>query len=305
MSEWLPSLNALRAFEAVSRHLSYREAAEELSVTPAAVKQLVQKLEETLNTQLVRRQGRGIALTQTGIDGVGELRLGFKQLNSAVAKMRETTTRQCLTITAEPSFAISWLVKRIDTFKRAHPEIDVLIDSSLRVMDLQREAVDIAIRYGVNPGPGQICHRLFDEETLAVCSKAVAEGPPKLTKLNDLQDVALIHIEATSLEYSPKALSLYDWKSWFETVGVPDITPGRGLHFNDYNLAIQAAIAGQGVVLGSWPVVKDAIEAGLLVAPFEECSKSEEGYDLVTTNEAMNKPEVAAFVEWMLEEIKD
>ena len=304
MSDWLPSLNALRAFEAVSRHLSYREAAEELHVTPAAVKQLVQKLEESLNTKLVRRHGRGIALTKTGIEGVSELHLGFKQLGTAVAKMRETHARQSLTITAEPSFAITWLVKRIDTFKRAHPEIDVLIDSSLRVMDLQRERIDIAIRYGVKPAPDQISHRLFDDETLAVCSAAVAEGPPKLEQLSDLQNVPLINIGATYAEWSPIAQSLFDWKSWFKTVGVTDITPGPGLHFNDYNLAIQAAIAGQGVVLGSWPLVKDAIESGLLVAPFEECAKTDVGYDLVTTNDAINKPEVAAFVEWILEEIK-
>lgn len=304
MSNWLPSLNALRAFEAVSRHLSYREAADELHVTPAAVKQLVQKLEESLNTKLVRRHGRGIALTKTGLEGVSELHLGFKQLSSAVGKMRETQTRQSLTITAEPSFAITWLVKRIDSFKRAHPEIDVLIDSSLRVMDLKREPMDVAIRYGVEPSDDQICHRLFNDETLAVCSKAVAEGPPKLKSLSDLQNVPLIHIGTTYSEWSPIAQSLFDWNSWFKIVGVTDITPGPGLHFNDYNLAIQAAIAGQGVVLGSWPLVKDAVEVGLLVAPFEEYAKTGVGYDLVTTNDAMKKPEVAAFVEWILEEIK-
>ena len=112
MNDWLPSLNALRAFEAVSRHLSYRAAAAELHVTPAAVKQLVQKLEETLNTQLVRRQGRGIALTPAGLEGTHDLGPGFRRLNDAVARMRETQTRQSLTITVEPSFAITWRVFR-------------------------------------------------------------------------------------------------------------------------------------------------------------------------------------------------
>ena len=105
MSDWLPSLNALRAFDAVARRLSYSRAAEELSVTPAAVKQLVQKLEDSVGTKLVRRHGKGIALTAEGLESIADIQAGFRNLSAGVAKMRQSTQRQTLTITAEPSFA--------------------------------------------------------------------------------------------------------------------------------------------------------------------------------------------------------
>ncbi|MEM8649098.1 MAG: LysR substrate-binding domain-containing protein [Pseudomonadota bacterium] len=306
MSEWLPSLNALRAFEAVSRHLSYQLAAKELHVTPAAVMQLVQKLEASLDTQLVKRQGRGIALTDAGLEGANDLSLGFKRLHEGVSKIRKTQDRSSLTITAEPSFAITWLVKRIDAFKRIHSDIDVLVDSSSRIIDLHREPTDIAIRYAVKAHDDLISHRMFDDETLAVCSPSVAEGPPVLENLKQLENVPLIHMNMSGPEWSsPAYRNLFDWQSWFENVGAADIKPGRGIRFNEYSLAIQAAIAGHGVVLGSLPLVVDAIEAGLLVSPFEERAKANIGYDIVTTRQALKNPNVEAFLEWILAEIEN
>ena len=304
MSDWLPSLNALRALEAVARHLSYQKAAEELNVTPAAVKQLVLKLEDTLNVQLVKRQGRGITLTEAGMTGVADLSGGFRQLSRAVDAIRQTHERRTLTITSEPSFAIAWLVKRIDRFKQMHPDIDVLIDSSLRVIDLESEPVDIAIRYEVKPRKGLISYNIFKDETLAVCSPALMKGPPEIKVLEDLEKVPLIHIDISGAGW--KKLTdwhLFEWQGWLDAVGASHIKPGRGLRFNEYTLAIQAAIAGQGVVLGSWPLVRDAIEAGLLVSPFEQRGKAEIGYNLVTSQASIKKPDVAAFVDWMLEEV--
>lgn len=304
MSEWLPSLNALRAFEAVSRHLSYRDAAAELHVTAAAVKQLVQKLEAGVGMPLVERHGRGIALTRAGVAGLPELTRAFKQINAAVAKMRLGKQRKSLTVTVEPAFANAWLVERLDAFKTRYPNVDVLIDSSMRVVDLERETADIGIRYGVRPGKEIVAHRLFDDETLAVCSPAYAVGPPALKQLRDLENVTLLHIEAGDADWkSSTSMHWFDWRAWLETVGSGEIRPGRGLRFNDYNLAIRAAIAGQGVVLASWPIVKSAIEAKLLVSPFAERAKTDVGYDLVATQLAIARPEVAGFVEWILEQV--
>lgn len=303
MSEWLPSLNALRAFDAVGRHMSYQKAAEELHVTPAAVKQLVLKLEDALGTQLVKRQGRGITLTDTGLAGMSELSGGFRQIARAVNTIRETQERRTLTITAEPSFAIAWLVRRMDAFKQHHPDLDVLIDSSARIKDLERENVDVAIRYGVNSPDGLVVHRIFNDETLAVCSPGLRKGPPEIRDFEDLERVPLIHMDFGAAEGHYAAYRhLFDWKSWLQSVGAPQINVKRGLRFGEYNLAIQAAIAGQGMVLGSWPLVEDAIEAGLLVAPFKQSAKSEIGYDLVTSQSAIKNPDVSAFVDWLLEE---
>jgi LysR family glycine cleavage system transcriptional activator len=303
MSDWLPSLNALRAFEAVSRHLSYRDAAEELHVTPAAVKQLVRKLEEALGAPLVRRRGRGIALTSAGVAGLADLHDGFNRIASSVEKMRRVERRELLTVSVEPSFAAAWLVPRLDAFKEKYPDIDVLIDASLRIVDLEREAADVGIRYGAKVEKDQIVHRLFDDETLAVCSPALAEGPPRLKELSDLAKVTLIHMAFTEMTRMPATMHWFDWRTWLAEVGAGGIEPGRALRFNDYNLALQAAVAGQGVVLGSWPIVRDAIEAKLLVPPFKERARTDVGYDLVTTRDAMDRREVAAFADWVLGEI--
>ena len=294
MSDWLPSLNALRAFDAVARHLSYRQAAAELSVTPAAVKQLVQGLERSLDRALVKRQGRGLALTEAGMAGLTDLHQAFDQLHRAVAKIRRVERRQSLTISVEPSFAGSWLMKRLQGFKAQHPEVDVLIDASLRLVDLDRGEADIGIRYGAKPAAGQIAHRLFDEVIVPVCAPGLAAGPPPLETLDDLGRATLIEFEMT-----PWPSSWLKWDSWLSLFGREDVAGDRRIRFNDYTVALQAAIAGQGVVLGSRPIVQDALDAGLLVAPFAESVKIEQGYEVVATQDALARPEVAAFVAWI------
>jgi len=294
MSEWLPSLNALRAFEAVSRHLSYRKAAEELHVTPAAVKQLVQSLERSLDRTLVRREGRGLALTETGMAGLADLHDAFDRLHRTVAKMRRAEPRPALTITAEPSFAAAWLMKRLQAFKASCPDVDVLIDASMRLVDLAREETDVWIRYGGTAAPGQIVHRLFDEEFLPVCAPALAAGPPAIAQLADLGTATWIE-----LDMSLWPTECLDWRAWLEALGADHVRAHRRIRFNDYTVALQAAVAGQGVLLGSRPIVQDGLDAGVLVAPLRDSVKIDLGYDAVTTEEALERPEVAAFVAWI------
>jgi len=294
MSVWLPSLNALRAFEAVSRHLSYRKAAEELKVTPAAVKQLVRSLERSLDRSLVARQGRGLAVTETGLAGTADLRDGFDSLHRAVAKLRQADLRQSLTISAEPSFAATWLMKRLQGFKALHPDVDVLIDASLRLVDLAREDVDLAIRYGGKTVAGQIRQRLFDEEFVPVCAPALAAGPPAIETLEDLGAVTWIDIEMT-----PLPTDWMVWEAWLDTMGAGHIRSQDRVRVTDYTVAVQAAIAGQGIVIGSRPIVQDALDAGLLVAPFAHTIKGRQGYDVVATRDALSRPQVAAFVDWI------
>ncbi len=300
MSSILPSLNSLKAFEALSRHLNYQEAAGELHVTPAAVKQLVKKLEDFLQISLVVRKGRHIGLTEAGKAGLVDLHAAFGLLTSATTKMKNVDQRKSLTISAEPSFALAWLVKRIDLFKRTHPEIDVLIDTSIRIIDLDREPVDIAIRYAAPANKTLLYHRLFDDETLAVCSTSLAE---ELNSLEDLEKAPLIHFDEQGYEWLGVAYrDMFAWQPWLEIVGAGHVKPNKGLRFNDYNIAIQAAIAGQGVVLGSWPVVRDAIDAGVLVAPFSERVQTGFGYDLAVPVSTVNSPEIMAFVDWITAE---
>lgn len=298
---WLPSMHALRAFECVSRHLSYQLAAAELHVTPAAVKQLVSKLEAALGTSLLRRRGRGLELTREGKAGQEDLGVAMRYIASSVAKMRRHEAVNKLIVSVESSFATAWLVPRLEEFRARHPHINVLIDSSQRIVDLQHSEVDVAIRYGVARDAGLIVHRLFDDQIFPACSPALANGPPKLRNLEDLADVPLIHWDISDLAWARETTRWFTWESWFAHAGTSHLATDRGLHFNDYGLAVQAAVAGQGVVLASWPILSDPIRAGLLTCPFRETVTTDIGYDLVTTPHARLRPEVDAFIAWLVE----
>ena len=303
MSDWLPSLNALKAFETVSRHLNYVRAAEELSVTPAAVKQLVSKLESTLGTQLVKRDGRGLALTHAGRSGQADLSSGFNQVREAVEKMRPRHDRQQLIVSVEPSFATAWLVPRLESFRHHNQNVDILIDSSLKIVDLERRTVDLAVRFGMKPEQSDIVsHRLFDEELCAFCSPAIASGPNGIRRLKDLQHATLLHWDLSELIWAHATKRWMGWQPWLEKVGAQNIDSADGIRFSDYNLAVQAAIAGQGVVLGSLPVLQDLVKANLLVCPFPERVVTDIGYDLAATMSAFQRAEVKVFWDWIIGE---
>ncbi len=304
MESWLPSLNALRAFETVARHLNYRKAAEELHVSPAAVKQLVRKLEDTTGTALLERRGRGLALTETGAVAAQDLSRGFRQIVDAVDTMRQTDRGRRLIITSDPSFAAVWLVPRLETFKVQNPTIDVLVDSSPQIADLQGGAADIAIRFGVPRDDTMLCHRLFDEEFGAYCSPSLANGEPGLRDIEDLERVPLLRWDLSQFSWASVTARWNGWRHWLEEVGAPHVRPRAGLRFNDYNLALQAAIAGQGVILGSAPILRDLVDAKLLVSPFREVAVTDIGYDLVTTPAAVARTEVASFRDWIMSEAR-
>lgn len=294
-------MHALRAFEAVSRHLSYQQAAEELNVTPAATKQLVGKLEAALGTQLLRRKGRGLELTQEGLAGQAELAVAMRYISSSVAKMRRQRQTNKLIVSVESSFATAWLVPRLEEFRARHPDINVLIDSSQQIVDLHQGEVDVAIRYGVERDKTLIVHRLFDDQIFPACSPALANGPAKLEKLDDLADATLIHWDISQLAWARETRRWFTWSSWFSRTGADHLASEEGLHFNDYGLAVQAAIAGQGVVLASWPILREPIAAGLLVCPFDRKVSTDIGYDLVATPTAASRPEANAFIDWLVD----
>lgn len=302
MSDWLPSLNALKAFEAVSRHLNYARAAEELRVTPAAVKQLVGKLEDALGAQLVRRSGRGLELTLSGQTGCKMLTSGFTQVREAVDVMRAPDMRKRLIVSVEPSFATAWLVPRLEGFRENNGSVDVLIDSSMKIVDLASGAADVAVRFGPAPHGDVVVHRLFDEQLCAFCSPSLVSGPRKLNGIDDLQHATLLHWDLSEFSWAHATRRWMGWQPWLTDVGADHINASAGVSFSDYNLAVQAAIAGQGVVLGSLPVLHDLIAANLLVCPFPERVITDIGYDLVTTRQAQRRPEVQSFTDWILSE---
>lgn len=302
MTDWIPSLNSLRAFEAVARHLSYQRAAEELRVTPAAVKQLVSKLEAALGTRLLKRKGRGMELTSSGKSGLDELVSAMQLISSGVQKMRRPENNGRLIITVEASFATAWLVPRLESFRASNPNVNVLVDSSQRIADLERDDVDIAIRYGVERDGKLISYRLFGDQIFPACSPALADGPPRLRSIEQLKSVSLIHWDLSQQAWARNTRRWFAWDSWLTQIGSPHLITGEGLHFSDYGQAVQAAIAGQGIVLASWPILQRAIETSLLVCPFTEKVTTDIGYDLVTSPDALNRNEVQLFVNWLVQE---
>ncbi|MXN17912.1 LysR family transcriptional regulator [Pseudooceanicola sp. GBMRC 2024] len=299
MSDWMPSLNALRAFVATARHRSFVLAAEELCVTPSAVKQLVRKLEEALGRPLITREGRGLRVTPAGAAGLPHLARGFEEIARGLEVIRAEGGRRRLILSVEPSFATAWLVPRLERFRALSPEVDVLVDTTLALVDLRAGAADVAIRFGAAPDPGLVAHRLFDEALCAFCSPRLASGPGAVKRPEDIADVPLIHWDLSELGWARATRDWMGWTPWLRHLGLGALAREDGIRFRDYNLALQAAIAGQGLVLGSQPVLRDYLASGLLVQPFPDRVVTDIGYDAVTTPEALARPEVAAFLDWI------
>ena len=294
----LPSLNALRAFEAVARHLNLTRAAEELHVTPAAVSHQVKALEEDLGVPLLRRVRREFFLTDAAQAGLPALREAFDLLGDAVERMRSELPDRLLTISVLPSFAVSWLVPRLSRFKAQHPEIDVRLDTNDRVVDLRREGIDLGIRYGAGDYPGLEVDRLLDEEIFPVCSPSLLEGPQPLKTPEDLRHHSLLHVD-----WTPFMKETGDWTLWLMAAGLDEVVDvSRGPRFSHTNLALQAAVHSQGVVIGSQALAADDLAAGRLVRPFGMSVQLNFCYFVVTTPATARLPKVAAFKDWLLRE---
>lgn len=293
----LPSLNALRAFEAVSRHLSFARAADELHVTKAAVAQQVRLLESEIGAPLVLRNGRGLRLTEVGVAGTRYLADGFDLLLRASRSMREATGGRLLVVSADPSFASTWLVGRIGRFKQDHPDVDVLLDANRNARDLWRENVDAAIRWGKGDFPDLNATRLFEEDVFPVCSPGLRDGPVPIRKPEDLAAHTLLH-----LEWSSEHGTWPDWEMWLAASDVHDVDTTRGVWFNQMSIALQAAVQGQGVALMTRAIAADELAAGRLVAPFPVSFHTPFGYYFLCRPDRISSPKIVAFRDWLVAE---
>ena len=310
MAYRLPPLAVLRAFEAAARHLSFKKAAEELHVTPAAVSQQIKALEGYLDVPLFRRLTRSLELTPHAEAMLPKVREGFDCLATAVDLVRRQD-QPALTVAAPPSFATHWLVARLPDFSRRYPEIRLRLSSGSDSVDRPGETVlfdealidprlgtsQIAIRYGTGSYPGYNVDRLFAPEYLAVCSPALLQGPAPLRLPNDLDGHVLIHDE--TIDQAGHA-SL--WAAWLTLAGAHTVDPGRGPRFSNSVLALEAALAGQGVALVLRLLVEDELAAGRLVTPFAVTLPSPYAYFLVVASAMARRPAVAEFRRWLLAE---
>jgi LysR family transcriptional regulator, glycine cleavage system transcriptional activator len=290
----LPSLKALRAFEAVGRHLSFSKAADELHVTKAAVAQQVRQLEEEIGAPLVRRAGRALRLTEAGLSGLRELGDGFDRLVQGVRIMREASGNRRLVINSSASFAATWLVARIGRFKQQHPEIDVLLDAGGTETDLWRANVDAAIRWGRGDFSGLSATLLFEEEVFPVCSPALLREGPFISVPEDLRYQTLLHLEGT-----PELTTWPNWEVWLAAAGVGNVETTRGVWFNQMSMALQSAVLGQGVALTTRALAADDLEAGRLIAPFETSLQTPFGYYFICRPDRADAPNIVALRDWL------
>ena len=298
MRRRMPPLNSLRAFEVVSRHKSFRAAAEELHVTAAAVSQQVKVLEEHLGRKLLRRRSGGYNLTAEALAGLGSLRDGFERLSQAVATMASGGQR-VLTVSAVPSLAAEWLVPRLHRFREQHPGLDVLLHASEELVDFDRSRVDLGIRYGAGSYPRLASERLFFDEIFPVYSSRMLKGRARLKKPADLRGHTLIHTD-----WTPERGHWPGWVDWIRAAGIDGVDVSTGPRFSDGALVIQAAVRGEGVALGSKALALEHLAAGTLVRPFTLSLVTDFAYFVVCAKARVDEPDIAAFRNWLLAEAR-
>ena len=306
----LPPLNALRVFEAAARHLSFKEAAAELSITQAAVSHQVRTLEEYLGVELFRRAGRGVQLTEAARAAMPRLRDGFDAIAAAVEMIRERAAESDLQITAPPVFAARWLMPRLADFSRREPSIDVRVVASSKMvdagaldsaalvsnLDLRSDTSGVEIHLGAGDYPGYRADRLFSVSMTVVASpELIKDGSPA-----DLARHVLLHDDAMDLVAHGNA-----WQKWLEAAGVDNVVDGsRAPHFSSNILSLEAASQKLGVALALRPLVDADIASHRLVAPFKVEVKPQSAYFLVCPEVIADRPAVVAFRKWLLEQAK-
>lgn len=292
----LPPLVALRTFEVVARHLSLIRAADELCVTPAAVSHQIRTLEAHLGMQLFRRSGRSIVLTEAGQACLPGIRDGFERLGDAIAQLETLGEGGVLTVSVAPSFAVKWLVPRLDRFQQLHPGIDVRVAASNQLANFGSDNVDVAIRYGSGRYPDIRVERLLPETIFPVCSPdLLARQPVRLPQ--DLASVTLLHDDSPDEDQSCPT-----WQMWLRAAGADAVDWNRGPRFTQSSLVLEAALHGKGVALAKATLADADLRSGRLVRLFGNETPIDFAYYIVGPQRKLLLPKVAAFVEWLRDE---
>ena len=293
MAARLPPMSTLRAFEAAARHLSFTKAAEEIFVTQAAVSHQIRTLEEALGVKLFKRFNRALQLTPEGQRFLPAVRDALGLLTKAVDTLRAAEATGRLTVSVLPSFAGGWLMARLSRFRRLHPEIDVRLDATEHLVDFDREEVDAGIRYGDGDYPGLAVTPFLTEDYAPVCAPSLAADPTRpLRRPEDLRLHTLLHDDMKP-----------DWAMWLREAEVEGVDAARGPWFSHSDLAVRAAIDGQGVALGRSVLTADALAEGRLVRPFDIALPGAFAYYFVCPREAVDRPKIKAFRDWLLAEV--
>jgi LysR family glycine cleavage system transcriptional activator len=294
MRRRLPSLNALKAFEATARHESFTKAAQELFVTQGAVSQQVKALEDDLGLRLFRRERQRLIITEAGRAYLEVVRDAFDRLGAGTERLLQRQKSGALTITTSPDFAAKWLVNRLGRFSEAHPEIDLRVSASMQHVDFARDDFDLAIRHGEGQWPGLHVTRLCTEELFPVCSPKLLSGRAALRSPRDVKHHRLLYTNSTD-----------GWTKWLAKAGIVGADMKAGTLFNQSSMAIDAAIDGQGIALARSALAARDLISGRLVRPFREALEAPYAYWIVCPKSAADLPKISLFRNWLLQEAKE
>ncbi len=293
----LPPLDQLEAFEAAARHLSFTRAADELALTQSAVSRQVAALEAFYGVRLFQRLHRALRLSDEGHRLQRTVVEVLQQLHQTSVALRGEKRMKTVVVTTTAGLAGLWLIPRLDRFTATHPDVDVRISASPVVVNLDRDGVDVAVRYATQASAAAEGVRLFGDSFVPVCSpKLLRDRQHPLKTPQDLRHHCLLY-----MDFGP-GTELLEWPLWLRAMQVEDLKPARVLHFSQYDQMIGAAVNGQGVGLGRLPLVNELLAQRKLVAPFDGSVVSPRSYYLFQSDASRKKPEVREFLAWLMAE---
>jgi LysR family transcriptional regulator, glycine cleavage system transcriptional activator len=285
----------LRAFEAVAKHLNFRLAAEDLALTQSAVSRQIQALEENIGVPLFLRHTRAVELTQAGVQVLSAVTPSLERIDQAVNQVRLRSGRRSITLTTFASLASMWLIPRLGSFQSQNPDIDIRVDASDHFIDLEISDLDLAIRYGPAAQMPSNAVRLFGEHLTPVASPRLAQSA-NLEKTSDLKRLTLIE-DVGRVNTHHEWLT---WRRWLHAFNQAKLEPKRWMYFSYAHQMIEAALAGQGVVLARTPLVAQHLLAGSLIEPIKNSRvNSPMVYWYVLSPHAEKRPELKAFMRWL------
>jgi LysR family transcriptional regulator, glycine cleavage system transcriptional activator len=288
----LPPMSTLRSFEAAARHLSFTKAAAELLVTHGAVSRAIRTLEDRLQVKLFKRNIRAVVLTPAGDSYFVVVRDLLDRLSAATVTLMDQQTSGVINVSTIDSFGAKWLVPRLFRFSQKHRDIDIRLSSSSQLANFESDGIDLVIRFGRGNYPGLQSELLVQENLTPVCSPKLMAGPYPPRTLADLKHHTLIHDEFP-----------IDWVGWLKFAGASDIDARRGIRFQSSVHAVQAAVQGDGIVLGRSALVSDDLKAGRLIQPFNVVLPIDLAYYVVYPPSSIARPKVKAFRDWLFEEV--
>ena len=295
-----PSLRGLQAFEAAARTGSFAAAARELSVSPAAISQLVRGLEDHVGRQLFRRVNRGIALSEAGLEILPRLSAAFDEIRGVSHELAGASPRARLTVSVPPSAATGWLSARLASFLKLHGPMDISLRGEEDPVEFDRDLIDIRMSYGPFHYVSHETHDIMIDEAVPVCAPELVSRHGPFETVASLKGAPLIHTD-----WGPGSAKFPSWRDFFEAGDVPvDRAAERGTVANSSHAAIDLAVSGLGVALGQGMFVSRHIDEGRLVRPVDHSVALGQPYCLTIRQRSASRPAVECFRDWIIEECK-